>query len=282
MVPSETANRSDAAGLGEAFTTFLWTGSEGPLRTFLVENSRLPGPRANLEIAAAFAEAVRGVGAERGAVWTLCAGWADLPPEQAPANDPKEFLAFCGVRGVGALGESSAARAREALVLLRRLARDPRWRVREAVAMAIQGLVAAQERPVLRDLEGWVAPGAWLEMRAVAAGLAEPRILRERPVAVAALRAHERILNLVRKADDRTAEAFRLLRQCLAYSASVVVAAAPEDGFHWLAKAAATQDDDVRWIVRENLKKGRLVGHFPEAVGRVQAVLRRGSSLRQG
>ena len=280
MGPSAASDRRGKGELADAFSTFLWNGSEADLRAFLAANSRLPGPRANLELASAFAAAVRDVGAEWRAVWTLCAGWTDTPPEDAPTNDPREFLVFCGARGIGALGAASPARAREALVLLRRLSRDPRWRVREAVAMAIQDLVAGQSRPVLRDLEDWVARGAWLEMRAVAAGLAEPRILRERSVAKAALRAHERILHWVRRSDDRSEEAFRVLRQCLGYSASVVVAAAPEDGFRWLAKLAATRDADVQWIVRENLRKGRLVGPFPGPVERVQAILRRVSSLQ--
>ena len=280
MARVTASGRGGGGELADGLAAFLRTGSNADLRAHLAANSRLPGPRANLELASAFAAAIGGVGTEWKATWTLCAGWTEIPPEEAPTNHPQEFLVFCGARGIGALGEPSPARAREALVLLRRISRDPRWRVREAVAMAIQDIVGSQPRAALRDLEDWVAPGAWLEMRAVAAGLAEPRILRERQVAKAALRAHERILHWVRKSDDRTAEPFRILRQCLAYSASVVVAASPEDGFRWLTKLAAARDADVLWILRENLKKGRLVGPFPGRVERIQADLRRGSSLQ--
>lgn len=50
-----------------------------------------------------------------------------------------------------------------------------------------------------------------------------------------------------------------VLRQALGYCWSVAVAAYPEPGraafSHWLAST----DRDVRWILRENLKKNRLV-----------------------
>jgi len=279
MAPDAGSDRPGQEDIRTRLAAFLHTGSDTELRTFLAANSRLPGPRGNLELADAFAATVRDTGTLWKPVWGLCAGWAEAPPGEAPANDPREFVAFCGTRGIGALGEASPARAGEALVLLRRIARDPRWRVREAVAMAIQDLVASQSKATLRDLEEWVARDAFLEMRAVAAGLAEPRILKERAVAKAALKAHERILRWVRKAGERSSDTFRILRQGLGYSASVVVAAMPEDGFRWLAELAATRDADVQWIVRENLKKGRLVGPFPGQVERVQAILRRESSL---
>ncbi len=279
MATDAGSDRPGQEDIRARLAAFLHTGSDDDLRAFLAANSRLPGPRANLELASAFAATVRDTGTLWKPVWALCARWAEAPPGEAPANDPREFVAFCGTRGIGALGQASPARAGEALVLLRRIARDPRWRVREAVAMAIQDLVASQSKAALRDLEEWIARGSFLEMRAVAAGLAEPRILKERAVAKAALKAHERILHWIQRADERSSETFRILRQCLAYSASVVVAAAPDDGFRWLAKLAAARDADVQWIVRENLKKGRLVGPFPSQVERVQAILRREPSL---
>jgi len=246
------------------------------LRAYVAANSRLPGPRGNLELAEAFAEAVAAQEKEWKAMWTLCSRWTAISPEEAPTNDPREFVAFCGARGIGALGAPSPARAREALVHLRTLARDPRWRVREGVAMAIQDLVAGQPAAALRTLEDWVAPGAWLEMRAVAAGLAEPRVLKEGKVARAAVDMHAEIVRRFRAAEDRGSDAVRTLRQCLAYSVSVVVAAAPEEGFRWMTRLAATKDPDVTWILKENLKKSRLADAFPGRVERIQTLLRRG------
>ena len=93
---------------------------------FLLAESRLPGPRANLELA--FATAGEGTDAQ-------FLRLAALDPEQAPQNTPEEFLAFCGVLGLGYL----AARGEGAnFSLLRQKASDPRWRVREAVALGLQ------------------------------------------------------------------------------------------------------------------------------------------------
>jgi hypothetical protein len=57
---------------------------------------------------------------------------------------------------------------------------------------------------------------------------------------------------------------------------SVVVAAAPEEGFRWMTRLAATKDPDVIWILKENLKKSRLADAFPGRVERIQTLLRRG------
>jgi hypothetical protein len=55
--------------------------------------------------------------------------------EQAPVNSPQEFLAFCGVVGLGKL---LAQGKRGVLKTLHRCASDPRWRTRKGVAMALQ------------------------------------------------------------------------------------------------------------------------------------------------
>lgn len=267
--------REDVEEITRQLGLFATRFTDDEFRAYVAANSRLPGPRANLEFADAFARAVRGQEAQWRTMWTLCTRWTATPPKDAPTDDPREFVVFCGARGLGALGMASPARATEALVHLRTLARDPRWRVREAVAMAIQDLAADQTKAVLGALRHWVAPGAWLEMRAVAAGLAEPRVLEAPKAPRTALEMHEDIVRYLRKAEDRSTAEFRTLRQCLAYSVSVVVAAAPEEGFRWMMRLAESEDPDVQWIVRENLKKGRLANRHPEWVKRIQATMRR-------
>jgi hypothetical protein len=56
---------------------------------------------------------------------------------------------------------------------------------------------------------------------------------------------------------------------------SVAIAAAPAVGFGCLERGAASDDKDVRWIVRENLEKARLARAAPAAAERVAAVLDR-------
>ena len=105
------------------------TGNVENLTKYLVSNSNLPGPRGNLELAEAFAEAVKdSAGKEPEKVWSLSTKLTQFSPSEAPVNDPKEFIVFCGARGVGIIG-ASATFFHEALSRLKELASDPRWRV---------------------------------------------------------------------------------------------------------------------------------------------------------
>jgi hypothetical protein len=153
-----------------------------------------------------------------------------------------------------------------ALQTLRELADDPRWRMREGVCFGLQRLIPVYPDVALTALAGWIPDGSWLELRAAAAGVAEPPLLKNHDVALAALHLHERILDRVLQAHDRKSESFRTLRKGLGYTLSVIVQAIPEEGFPWLAKIIDTSDPDVLWIVRQNLKKKRLLKPFPTQV----------------
>jgi hypothetical protein len=48
------------------------------------------------------------------------------------------------------------------------------------------------------------------------------------------------------------------LRKGLGYCWSVAVVALPDEGKRHMARWLASSDPDVRWIIRENLKKKRL------------------------
>ena len=58
--------------------------------------------------------------------------------------------------------------------------------------------------------------------------------------------------------DNRRDDQFRVLRQALGYCWSVAVVALPEAGRVAMERWCACDDPDVRWIMRENLKKKRL------------------------
>lgn len=161
-----------------------------------------------------------------------------------------------------------------AMTRLRSLASDPRWRVREAVAMSLQGLIV--DRPAtVRDLETWVSNGGWLEMRAVAAGVAEPKLMKIAGFAGTALALHRGILARVAGSEDRRSEGFVALRKCLAYSISVVTAAAPKEGLLFLRELADAVDPDLLWICRQNLKKNRLRAKFPGDVAILEKIVAR-------
>jgi hypothetical protein len=197
---------------------------------FLRDHSGLPGPRANLELAAAVAEE----------------GDADRLLRLAAADD--EFLVLCGAFGLGRLlGDGRL----EHLVLLRALASDERWRVREGVVLGLQRWGDDDFDGLARELRRWIA-GSALEQRAAVAAVCEPRLLREPGRTHVALDLLDVATRSLLESRDRT------LRQALGYCWSVAIAADPEKGLPRFERWGASDDRDVRWIMRENEKKARL------------------------
>jgi HEAT repeat protein len=223
---------------------------------FLRRHSGLPGPRGNLELVQAAADA-----GEEGDF----RAWIE---EGAGDNPTDEFLVVCGVVGLGRL----VAEGREELIEeLREHAADPRWRVREGVAMALQRVGDCDVSRLLRTALEWADDRPYVQ-RAAVAGVAEPRLLKKREAAAQAIAIVDRVTANLAAAHERRSDEARTLRQALAYCWSVVVAADPEDGKPLLEHWAASPDPDVRWLVRENLKKARLARLDPEWVAGLLAV----------
>jgi hypothetical protein len=213
---------------------------------YLLHESGLPGPRGNIELAQVVADKGHAALFERYLAYT-----ADL----APTDSPYEFLAFCGVVGLGRLlAEGQTGR----LETIRLCASDRRWRMREGVAMALQRLGDANMDLLVQEMQKWSA-GNPLEQRAAAAALCEPRLLGQPEHAHLVLQILDNITASVRKSTDRKGENFQALRKGLGYCWSVAVAASSVEGKKFMEKWLADPDKDVRWIMQENLKKNRLV-----------------------
>jgi hypothetical protein len=206
-------------------------------------------------------------------LWLLCLDMAGISADEAPVNTAEEFLPFCGAVGLGALGVASPQFYDGAVGRLRTLARDPRWRMREAVCFGLQRLLARRRGDTLDALEAWVQGGDPLEMRAAAAAVAEPALLVDEQTAARALQIHRAIFERFPEFEDRRAEAFRTLRKGLGYTLSVVVCALPQEGFALIEQLVASPDGDLLWIVKQNLKKNRLVSRYPQQVEALQQLL---------
>jgi hypothetical protein len=115
-------------------------------------------------------------------------------------NAPQELVPFCGAVAIGAIGSLSPAFFQPALLTLRGLANDPRWRMREAVCFGLQRMLARRGQRTLGVLANWVVPGAWLEMRAAAPAVAEPALLKDEETARSALQLHREIMGYVLQA----------------------------------------------------------------------------------
>lgn len=210
--------------------------------SFLRRESGLPGPRGNLELAYAVAEEGNRQRFE------------PLLSFQADENTADVFLVFCGLIGLGKL----AAREPKLFDRLRKYALDPRWRIREAVATGLQ-LAGDQDMDrLLKEMQTWMK-GNWHEKRAAAAALAEPRLLKESKQATKVLQVLDEITKSMEEADETQDESFKILRQAMGYCWSVAVAARPESGKPMIEKWLNSQNKDILWMMKENLKKNRLV-----------------------
>ena len=214
---------------------------------YLRQRSGMPGPRANLELLWA--------AAEFGDEATL-REWIGLGfPEPGHEQPSDEFLAGCGIVGLGRL---VAGGLREAIEELRRYASDARWRVREAVAMALQR-IGDEDAGLLFEIASAWAAGRPYEQRAAVAGVAEPRLIKTRAAAQAAIDVVDTVTERFSVSGDRRSDESRTLRQALGYCWSVVVVAYPECGRPRMERWAASTDPDISWVLRENLKKNRLL-----------------------
>jgi hypothetical protein len=210
---------------------------------FLRKESGLPGPRGNLELAYAVAEEGNKKQFEQ------------FLSFEAKENTPDVFLVFCGVVGLGKL----AANEPELFTRLYEYASDPRWRIREAVATGLQ-LAGDQDMDLLlKEMKTW-SKGNWYEKRAAAATLAEPRLLKQPKQVKQVLQILNQITASMKRAGWAARdESFKVLRQAMGYCWSVVVAALPESGKPLMEKWSRSEDKDIQWMMKENLKKNRLV-----------------------
>jgi hypothetical protein len=214
--------------------------------SFLQEESGLPGPRGNLELAQAFADL---------ADEDRIQNYLSIKREEAPVNSSKMFLTFCGVVGIGTLVNKGKLNY---MKKLRLFASDPRWRIREAVAMALQRIGDVNIDFLIHEMEDW-SKGNLLEMRAALAALCEPRLLTSDKIVGSVLKILDEVTISFAIVQDRKSEDFEVLKKGLAYCWSVAVASCPEKGKKLIEKWVKTKDKDVIWVMKQNLTKNRLL-----------------------
>jgi len=212
---------------------------------YLLQESGLPGPRANIELA----RAVAAEGQEE-----LFKRLIMYNAEIAPTNSPEEFLAFCGTLGLGRL---LAGQRHDVLPQLRLAASDPRWRIREAVAMALQRFGEKNFPTLISEMEVW-GNGNYLEKRAAAAAFCEPRLLKEEQSVKKVLDILDKITESFLHTAHEKSDQFKALRKGMGYCWSVAVSAFPEEGKKRMERWFNTENANILWVMKENLKKKRL------------------------
>jgi len=220
---------------------------------FLKENSNLPGPRGNLELIQAVAQT-----ASIPMIETLLAEDNQNPVE----NTPGVFVVVCGIV---ALGTHYNPDKHEYMITLKQYANDPRWRVREGVAMALQEIGKGDMEVLLAEIQSWL-DGSFFELRAVAAGCCEPVLLQQTRTAMIVLDILDQITARMLPGPGSDRDGYATLKKGLSYCWSVAVVHASDRGKQLMEKWLKSDDKNIRNIMRENLKKNRLVRMDPKWV----------------
>jgi hypothetical protein len=203
---------------------------------YLKKHSHLPGPRGNLELVAAVVEE-----GDPDRLWRLSAS-------------TDEFLAVCGTAGLGRVALMEPVTV---MTWLRELAADSRWRVREAVAIALQRFGREGMPRLIAEMKVWAGDGPYVQ-RAAAAALCEPVLLKSPQDIVEVLAILDRITKSLGASTDRRADGFKVLRQALGYCWSVAAAASPQNARPYLEKWLHSTDKDIAWVMKTNLGKARM------------------------
>lgn len=236
------------------------TDQPGFLEFYLREQSRLPGPRANLELAQDLGQLLAFLAPAFPDEMRVLLDYLARDEKRVATNTPGEFVVLCAVQGFGACAAAMPAWRDEIFSLLAQYACSLSWRVRESTATALQKLLLAAPDETLVLLMNLLDQGDCLQLRACVAAISEPSLLHSPQFISSALIMQRVALECLHSlpASERKRSEVRVLRQALGYTLSVVAAASPEDGFALMCEIATWNDPDINWVLRENLKKRRL------------------------
>ena len=111
---------------------------------------------------------------------------------------------------------------------------------------------------LLHFIEPW-CKGTYYEQRAMVATICEPALLKNQ---TANLVVFDYLLSVTLPFKTYTiplTEGQKSLRKALAYGWSVAIVACPEHGKHHFETLLAVKGKHIQWIIKENLKKNRLI-----------------------
>jgi hypothetical protein len=211
---------------------------------YLLNHSNLPGPRGNLELLYDFSRHARE---------DIIVNCLNCIREDT-ANSPEEFAGMCGILGYAVLNSGN----KESVIsFIRKYASHSSWRIRESVAMAIQEVSVSGLEKTIENLKPMI-DGNQFDQRAVVAGLCEPKLLKNEKLNNKILKIMVKLTKVLDH-DNRLDDSEESLRKALGYGWSVVIAASPENGKRNFETLFDLQGKHIRWIMKENLKKNRLV-----------------------
>ena len=243
-------------------------GNQRPLEFYLRENSRLPGARANMELANDVSYLLAASASRHpDTVRFLTNYFTNDDSRKVVNNTPAEFIMICGIVASGSCAAVRDEWRGETFEQLRRYACSSHWRVRRGVATSYQHLLAAAPDETAEQLMYLASEGNYWQQCAAITTIAEESLLYMPDVLTTALQLQHIILERLHNApfDVRKGEDFRTLKRTLGFTLSVITVSAPVQGFALMRECATWNDTDIAWILRENLNKKRLAKFVEDA-----------------
>lgn len=248
-----------------------------PLVDLLCRGSNLPGPRINEALAESFASecASRGKSTDAVVRWLIT-----LDPDRAPgggsgpygAGAELEFLPVCGVYAAGARGASDPSARATMLALLHDAAEDLRFRVRDAVPLALErvGARAGDEVAVAVAVAEWM--DGYFHAAAVLRALVRPGWLPQIATPKNAIDLYELAFNLAADA-PRAAARYPGFKSLLETLQKTIVPLAMRFGapmFDALEGLSRCKDPVLRDLITDGLLGTKLISRHREDVERVR------------
>lgn len=243
-----------------------------PMRLYghLSINSGLPGTRVNTTLAQAFATECVAVGKPADKmILAMCL----LDAEAAPGDNSLEFLPVCGAIALGARAAADPSLRPKALSFLHELSEDFRFRVREAVPLALAKLGTQMGDALVHELVKWT--DGFFQGAAALDAMADPSFLatiHDDEAAVARL--HEAYM--LAKGASRSASRYPGFKALVDTLSRVPATFATRFGmpvFDELVLWTDTQVKELRGAVETFIKSKKLEGRWSPEVKRVRAAL---------
>ncbi|MCL2725195.1 MAG: hypothetical protein FWD69_12240 [Polyangiaceae bacterium] len=233
--------------------------------------SGLPGTRANLTIAHAFANDCAALGKKADRLLFTMAG---LHPDEAPGATELEYLPLCGVLGLGARGAGDPSIRDRVLRTLHDAAEDPRFRVRDVVPMALARIGEGMGDALVIEVAHWM--DGFFQAAAVLLALTDRAWLSATTNANRVLARFNEAYVLAREAPRSAARwpGRKALVDALSVAPAVIAARYGAPVFDMLVEWSSTEMPELREAIEKNLSEGKLKGRYTAEIERVRAALR--------
>jgi|SRR5579883_2017872 len=240
------------------------------LHDLLARGSRLPGARMNDALADAFAQACRTAGARADAV---ALAMARLDADAAPGATSLEFLPVCGLYALAARAAAEARFRPRAVAELHARADDLRFRVRDAVVVALARIGAACGDALVGEVAPWM--DGYFHAAAVVRALARDEWLAALRDAAGVVARLDEAFTLALDAPRAAARypGHKALTEALARAPGDIAARLGVPVFDMLERAAPRADPPLREAIAAAVASKKLPGRYSSEVARVRRAL---------